>query len=903
MKSIHRRLRPGLVVLALLVLVPAVAQEPDAPAAEPDAPVAEPNAPAALPDAPVAQPATPAVVPPLAPPGVIPGIRRQLPAPGMPPRLPGRAINPATPAGAGGIAVGAADAPRAADGSVDTTALKFEGAPVDIVLQTYAEVTGRTLLLAPDVPKATITLRSQSALTKEEFLQAIETALVMNGVALQPVGEKFLKVLPAKDIRKLGARTEFDEPAEGRHTEDGKMVSQMVVLKSISLDEARKAIEGFKRNEGQIQIFERTNSILITDTVDNVNRMMEILKYIDQPLINREETNIRPILHAKAADIKKRLEEIISESQKAQQQAKTAPEANPAGAPGIQRRALPAPVPVPGVIRPARAAAPAADENTILETLVADAERGVIRGKVQIVADDRTNLLIIITRPENMAFFDKIISVLDVETAPDVIVEVFRLEYAQVKDTDGAKGVASMLNELIGNPKKEEGGNAPAGTRGTETTGSRGIDLARSQSLAEAAAARVERSRQETVDAGGEPGMSKVGELSKDNIKILADERTNALIIMASKSDLATLREIIRSMDIMLSQVLVETVVLEIGLTDELSTGIDWVQRTLISGDGDRLTAFAGRGGGGSGTPVDTMTLQTPGSLSAAAGGVSYYATFFGLNVDAVIQAAASDSRARTLASPVILTLDNKEATIEATQDKYFFKGKRYAGTQADGQTAYEDDVETKSVGITVKVTPRINEKGFVVMKIDEKIQGFGEPQIVNKQEWPVVNSRNLTAEVAVQSGQTIVLGGLVNSSTEKTRSKIPLLGDIPYLGRLFRSDRYKESRTEVMVFLTPYVLDTPAELEAYSRRRKTAADAGEMWSQGFSGSRLADPPDREAAQRLHETGIDPAAPIGAKSIRILSQPQPILDDRTTLTTNAPQADPVSETPERTPAP
>jgi len=893
MKSIHRRLQPGAVALALLVLVPVVAQEAAAPAAEPDAPVVQPEEPAAQPDAPAAQPPdAPAVVPPVAPPDVIPGVRRQVPAPGMRLRQPARPLNPVMPVGAGGNAADSAGAARTADGSVDITALKFEGAPVDIVLQTYAEVTGRTLLMAPDVPKATITLRSQSDLTKEEFLQAIETALVMNGVALQPVGEKFLKVLPAKDIRRLGAKTEFDEPAEGRHTEDGKMVSQMVVLKSISLDEARKAIEGFKRNEGQIQIFERTNSILITDTVDNVNRMMEILKYIDQPLINREETNIRPILHAKATDIKKRLEEIIAESQKAQQQAKSAPEANPAGAPGIQRRALPAPVPVPGVIRPAgRPETPAADENTILETLVADAERGVIRGKVQIVADERTNLLIIITRPENMAFFDKIISVLDVETAPDVIVEVFRLEYAQVKDTDGAKGVASMLNELIGNPKKaDEGGKAPAGTRGTEATGSRGVDLARSQSLAEAAAARVERSRQETVDAGGEPGMSKVGELSKDNIKILADERTNALIIMASKSDLATLREIIRSMDIMLSQVLVETVVLEIGLTDELSTGIDWVQRTLISGEGDRLTAFAGRGGGGSGTPVDTMTLQTPGSLSAAAGGVSYYATFFGLNVDAVIQAAASDSRARTLASPVILTLDNKEATIEATQDKYFFKGKRYAGTQADGQTAYEDDVETKSVGITVKVTPRINEKGFVVMKIDEKIQGFGEPQIVNKQEWPVVNSRNLTAEVAVQSGQTIVLGGLVNSSTEKTRSKIPLLGDIPYLGRLFRSDRYKESRTEVMVFLTPYVLDTPEELQAYSRRRKIAADAGEMWTQGFSGSRLADPPDRETTRRLHEAGIDPAAPIGTKSaVRIVSQPQAILDDRTILTTNAPQ--------------
>ena len=889
MKSIHRRLQPGAVALALLVLVPVVAQEAAAPAAEPDAPVVQPEEPAAQPDAPAAQPPdAPAVVPPVAPPDVIPGVRRQVPAPGMRLRQPARPLNPVMPVGAGGNAADSAGAARTTDGSVDTTALKFEGAPVDIVLQTYAEVTGRTLLMAPDVPKASITLRSQSDLTKEEFLQAIETALVMNGVALQPVGEKFLKVLPAKDIRRLGAKTEFDEPAEGRHTEDGKMVSQMVVLKSISLDEARKAIEGFKRNEGQIQIFERTNSILITDTVDNVNRMMEILKYIDQPLINREETNIRPILHAKAADIKKRLEEIIAESQKAQQQAKSAPEANPAGAPGIQRRTLPAPVPVPGVIRPAgRPETPAADENTILETLVADAERGVIRGKVQIIADDRTNLLIIITRPENMAFFDKIINVLDVETAPDIMVEVIRLEYALSKD------VATMINDLIGNVKKDDAAaKPPAGAKDTP---------ARSESLTEAAA-RTEQARPAAAAATAEPGMSKVGQLNKENIKILADERTNALIIMASKGDMATLHEIIKDMDIMLSQVLVETVVLEIGLNDKLTTGIDWVQRTLLSGSGDSLTAFAGQGGGGTAAAIDPLTRTTASSFGGAANGITYYATFFGLNVDAVIQAAATDSRTRTLASPVILTLDNKEATIEATRDQYFFKGKKYAGSNNDG-VYYEDDVEMKSVGITVKVTPRINEKGFVVMKIDEKIQNIAGTQRVNEGDWPIVASRNLSAEVAVQSGQTIVLGGLVQNSTIKSRSKIPLLGDIPLLGRLFRADNDEDNRSEVMVFLTPYVLDSPAELEHYARKRKIAADAGAMWTQGFSSSKLADPPDRETAHRLQEAGIDPAAPVGVKTIRILSQPQAILDDQTTLTTNAPQADPASETPTRTPAP
>ena len=157
MKSIHLRLRPGVVALALLVLVPVVAQEP---AGQPEVPAAQPDAPAAQP------PDAPAVVPPVVPPDDIPGVRRQVPAPGMRLRQPARPLNPVMPAGAGGNAADSAGAARTADGSVDITALKFEGAPVDIVLQTYAEVTGRTLLMAPDVPKATITLRSKSDLTR-----------------------------------------------------------------------------------------------------------------------------------------------------------------------------------------------------------------------------------------------------------------------------------------------------------------------------------------------------------------------------------------------------------------------------------------------------------------------------------------------------------------------------------------------------------------------------------------------------------------------------------------------------------------------------------------------------------------------------------------------------------------
>jgi general secretion pathway protein D len=547
------------------------------------------------------------------------------------------------------------------------------------------------------------------------------------------------------------------------------------------------------------------------------------------------------------------------------------------------RRTLPAPVPViPGVIRPVERPASAA-EPEVSETPGGgtDADRGMIRGDVQIIADKRTNKLIIITPPENQQVFDMIIDVLDVDVKvdPEIEVAIIRLEYALAKD------VAAMINDLIGNVKKDEAAkDAPASAADKSVP-------AKSETLIEAAARTEQAKITPAPTTTAEARMSKVGELNKDNIKILPDERINGLVIQARKSDFETLRKIIKDMDIMLSQVLIETVVLEIGLSDKLTTGIDWVQKTLIAGEGDSLTAFAGRGGGGSMAPTDAMNYTAASSFGKAAGGISYYATFFGLNVDAVIQAAANDNRTRTLASPVILTLDNKEAVIEATKDQYFFKGKRYAGTQADGQTAYEDDVEIKSVGITVKVTPRINEKGFVVMKIDEKIQALAGTQRVNEGDWPIVASRNLSAEVAVQSGQTIVLGGLVQNSTIKIRSKIPLLGDIPFVGRLFRYDSDDDTRSEVMVFLTPYVMNSPLELDRYARKRKAASDAGDMWTQGFSNSDLADPPDRKTARRLADAGVNLTATNKPAPVVILMQPQAILDDHTSLTTNSPDGD------------
>jgi general secretion pathway protein D len=750
-----------------------------------------------------------------------------------------------------------------------STALKFDNTASDIVLMAYAEQTGKTLLIAPDVPKANITLRSQPnvALSAEEYVEAIEVVLSMNGILLEPFGDKFVKVLARKTIRSDGIEI-LMEPPEGGHPEKTRTVSQMIQLLHITIDEAKTAIEGFKKADGMIQTFERTNSLLVTDTQENVNRMLEIIKFIDQPIPVTEQVFERSINFAKAEDIKTRLEEIVAQSQE-QQSAKTEVKAKSSGSPGTTRKTT-TPTSISERLaalrnrgRPEQKPEPATP-NEVIDAMISDADRGMIRGKVQIIADERTNKLIIITRQENMNFFDDIINVFDIETTPDIKVEVLRLEYADAEE------VSAMLNDLIGNStSKKDDADTKSATRGDGSSAAK--------TLAEAAADR----QRKTAEAAAAPGVSKLGQLSKDNIKILADKRTNAIVMMGSIGDLAAIMEIIRSMDIMLSQVLIETVVLEVALKDELETGINWVRRI---NDDDKFRYTVGGGGtskGGTSTlfgsqeveeevesvtedgekitetvtkTIDDLSGTYLESMSNPINGLEYFMTLKNLRLDAVVQAAQSDSRSRVLSSPILLTVDNKEATIEATELRYMYKGMRYMGYSSNqGGGSYEPDIEQRDVGLTVKVTPRINPNGNVILTIEETFEDVGVAQPIDGQDWPTITTRKLSADVSVGNGETVILGGLVKGAKSDSEAGIPLLKDIPYIGKhLFGSTKRSTVRSELLVFLTPYVIDNPEDMRREARRRKDYLDATDVWTKGWSDSDLADPvPVDEMKTRL----------------------------------------------------
>lgn len=694
--------------------------------------------------------------------------------------------------------------------------IKFEAMDLDEVLKLYSEWTGLALMKAPNVPAAKITLKCPKRLPKREALLAIESVLAMNGIALIPMGDTFLKVVPIAQARQDGMA--IDTGPLDKHVEDtDRLVSQIVELKYIEIADAQTTVQSLLHSYGKIMPLEQVNCMLITDSALNIKRILEILKYLDQPMEIREELRIFHITYAKASEIQGKIEAIIADSQAKDPKTRF-----------IRQQLAAARLPTRPLI-PRRPGQPS--RTIITKPSVVDisepSERGLIQAKVKIVADDRTNVLIIITRPDQFQFLENMIKALDKQVEPDVTIKVFRLQYATASD------VVSVLNSLI----SAVGTSTPSPVPPVPTA--------------------PVPTTVKTAKSSEEIQIS--GRLTAD-IKIIADTRINALLIMASRSDMKVVEDVIAKIDIMLSQVLIEVVIVEIGLSDEIQSGIDWLQRSMIaynekqSGEKRAFLSFAGTSKeGGSGEIKDATTISAIGDSTAAAGsGLTYYFTFFDYNLDAVINMLAQNSEARLLSTPIILTTDNTEARIMVGEKRPIVTSTSITsgGTQ---QSAYE----YTDIGIELKVTPHINKKGFVVMDIEQKIENVGGYEVIDGNNVPIITTREFSASLSVDDGRTIVVGGLMSTDKVKTRSGIPFLSDIPFLGRLFRADYSDNNRRELLVMITPYVLDTPSKVYEETERRRGSVDhqATDMIVDGWTKSELikSEPEEEEGKDESPE--------------------------------------------------
>lgn len=748
------------------------------------------------------------------------------------------------------------------------TNLNFVDTPLEIILDQYAVMTGRTVLQAPNT-KAQINLSSNGPLSHEDALVAIEAMLAMHNIALVPMGEKFLKVVQIGTARQEGMKTRMDIPEEG-YPETDELISQLITLQYVEIEEVKNVVQSLLHGYGKIQTFQRTNSMLVTGTASNIKRILEILALLDQPVENRIETRIYEIKYAEASKIASSLNELIKQSQEEQDQTPD---------PAVQ--AEPTIKSPPGVIR-AKKAEPKPRIAEIAAQME-QAERGIISGKVKIVADDRTNILFVLSRPENFIFFDRIVAVLDRPVEPEITVRVVNLEYADADE------IAAILNSFIGaaSAKDEVGGIASGGE--AESSGPT------ARAISEYVRERAARREQLTEDS-----KSALGQLSSAT-KILSDKRTNSLLLMGRKGDLAALMEVIAELDTMLAQVLIEAVIVEVTLGDNISYGVDWLQRSMTVynqeniGGIDIRQPVAGFGGGFA--TANELTFQDGSGLVSRediglpGGALSYYVTLFDLNIDAIIRMAASSSDAKVLATPVILTTDNTDAQIVSGEERPIVT----STTTSSDTTAQTSQYEYKNIGIQLDVTPRINPERFVVMEIKQTADNVGDIVQIDDNDVPVITKREMTASIGVQDRQTIVLGGLVQSGDRKSRTKVPLLGDLPVLGTLFRSDSKQYNKTELLVFITPYVLTTPEEARRETRRLRTSLNIEkEDWPRGWSASTMFDP----------ETAVEPATAEtnGVQVYKISTWTNPIQQTSVINVVTEPPEGPVkdAEAPEKT---
>ncbi len=312
-------------------------------------------------------------------------------------------------------------------------------------------------------------------------------------------------------------------------------------------------------------------------------------------------------------------------------------------------------------------------------------------------------------------------------------------------------------------------------------------------------------------DGSGSGGQRPSGDAGA--VSIQADETTNSLILTGPPDRLDSLESIVRQLDIRRSQVLVEAIIAEVSQDKVRELGIQFGAADR-SGSGDQPAALTSFSSGGSNIVQLAQENALPGS-GLTVGGISDSGeTDFGV----LLRALSSDANNNILSTPSLVTLDNQEAEITVGQNVPFVTGQFSSqDTGGSAQNPFQT-IERRDVGITLKVKPQINEGDVIKLDIEQEVSSLTSS--AQSAADIITNKRSLKTSVLVQHDQTLVLGGLIDDSVRTTDERVPLLGDIPLLGRLFRYQKTDKSKQNLMIFLHPRIVRDEGRANRYTQRK-----------------------------------------------------------------------------------
>ncbi len=620
--------------------------------------------------------------------------------------------------------------------------LDFRDVQLTDLIQTISELTGKNFLY-DDRVKGKVSIVSPDSMTLDEAYQLFLSVLYVKGYTVVPSG-KVNKIVPVKGARSESLPTIVDSY---RHNTE-QFITRLVRLEYLDAATiANTVLAPLVATAGHLLAYPPTNTLIITDSGANIERLMRIIRELDLPG-SASVLEVIHLQHADAEEIAKICTEVITQ---------------------------------PSAIRARRVRKEGA--QTVQEEVS------------KVIPYQRTNSLIVMTNPEDLALIRGLVTRMDLES--DSKRSHINLYYLENAD---AETLASTLNEILTGIKAQ---NRVVGK-----------------------------------------GQDNKGPLSAKPLTITADKPTNSLIINASPEDYLTLQGIIKQLDIRRKQVYVEALILELSMdaTQRLGVSLQGAASHnddgLIFGSSNQNTGPIGigdalDGGDGGGVP-SLLTRAVDGLL---AGGFFNPITVVGPNgneitvptLSVLIDISKTNSDVNILSAPRLLTSDNEEAEIIVGANVPIITG-RLTDTGSDG-LAQSVSVERQDVALILRFTPQVTEGNLVRLNIYQELTDIvpataaltasvGDPNEVG----PTFTKRVLRNTVLAENGKTVVLGGLIDTNVTESVTKVPFLGDLPFLGWLFRRTSSTEEKTNLLIFINPTIIKDAGDLAQITGRNRKAA-------------------------------------------------------------------------------
>tara|TARA_R110001592_G_scaffold75322_11_gene228153 strand:+ start:4377 stop:6389 length:2013 start_codon:yes stop_codon:yes gene_type:complete len=572
----------------------------------------------------------------------------------------------------------------------------FKNADLNEFINIIGKNLNKTIVLDPAV-RGKINVRSYDLLNERQYYQFFLNVLEVYGFAVVEMDSGILKVIKAKDA-KVAAIPVIDD---GNQYKGDEMVTRVVPVINVSVRELAPLLRQLNDSAGggNVVHYDPSNVIMLTGRAAVVNRLVKIIQRVDKA--GDQEVDIVKLKFASALEMVNMI-------------------------------------------------------NSIQQTSTSTKSSSTSVLKPRLVADERTNSVIVSGEPNTRSRVIKLVKSLDNELKNNGNTRVFYLKYANAKE------VVQVLTGV---------------SKGIEET------------------------------AGKTSGSTN----NQSNLSIQAHDATNSIIISAQPALMSSLSSIIRQLDIRRAQVLVEAIIVEVSEGDGVNLSVQWASTsglgTQFNDNGATISELATGVYAVDNDADDYEDLAT--SLASIAGGVAGYV---GSDWAMILQALSSTSTSNILATPSLTTLDNQEASFIVGDEVPVLTG----STSSSSNDNPFQTIERKEVGIKLKVTPQINEGDSVQMVIEQEVSSIQGQTTVDV----VFATRSVKTTVLAKSGETIVIGGLIDEEVNETVDKVPILGDIPYLGWLFRSTKSSTEKRNLMIFLRATIIRDDQTMMELSKRK-----------------------------------------------------------------------------------